>query len=134
VTTGKGASVDPIVWTRLLGSGGMGAVYLAERSDGEIRQKVAIKLLHAGADRPGRRERFLNERQLLANLNHTYIARVIDAGHTGHGRPYLVMEYIDGVPIDIYVAGRNLRDQLTLFLGVCDGVSHAHRHLIIHRT
>ena len=75
---------------RLLGSGGMGAVYLGERSDGEIQQKVAIKLLRAGAGGPGRRERFLQERQILANLDHPSIARVIDAGHAGDGQPYLV--------------------------------------------
>jgi tetratricopeptide (TPR) repeat protein/predicted Ser/Thr protein kinase len=118
---------------RLLGSGGMGAVYLAERSDGEIQQQVAIKVLRAGADRPAWRDRFLKERQLLANLNHPSIARVIDAGHAADGQPYLVMEYVDGLPIDLYADGKDLRDKLTLFLRVCDGVSHAHRHLIVHR-
>lgn len=118
---------------RLLGSGGMGTVYLAERSDGEIQQKVAIKLLRADADRPAWHERFLRERQLLANLNHPSIARVMDAGHTSDGRPYLVMEYVDGVPIDEYAARLDLRDQLALFLPVGDGISHAHRQLIIHR-
>src|SRR5438270_2953922 len=118
---------------RLLGSGGMGAVYLAERSDGEIQQKVAVKVLRAGADRPSWRDRFLRERQLLANLNHPFIARVIDAGHTGDSQPYLVMEYVDGVAIDTYAAALDLRGKLTLFLRVCDAVAHAHRQLIIHR-
>jgi serine/threonine-protein kinase len=117
----------------LLGSGGMGAVHLAERQDGEIEQKVAIKLLRADADRPAWRERFLRERQLLACLNHPSIARLLDAGHTDDGRPYLVMEYVEGVAIDEYAAPLDLRAQLGLFLLVCDGVSHAHRHLIIHR-
>jgi serine/threonine protein kinase len=118
---------------RVLGSGGMGAVYLAERNDGEIEQRVAIKMLHAGADRPAWQERFLRERQLLAYLNHPSVARLLDAGHTGQGQPYLVMEYVEGAPIDASAAGKSLREQLTLFLKVCEGVAHAHQHLIIHR-
>jgi serine/threonine protein kinase len=118
---------------RQLGSGGMGAVYLAERTDGEIQQKVAIKLLHADVDRPSWRSRFLKERQLLVSLSHPSIVHAIDAGHTAEGRPYLVMEYVDGVTIDVYCAALELRDRLALFLHVCDGVAHAHRRLIIHR-
>ena len=118
---------------RLLGTGGMGSVYLAERTDGEIQQKVAVKLLRADSEGPARLDRFLKERQLLAYLNHPAIARLIDAGHTADGRPYLVMEYVDGVPINVYAERIDVRDQLTLFLRVCDGVSHAHSHLIIHR-
>jgi tetratricopeptide (TPR) repeat protein len=118
---------------RVLGTGGMGTVYLAERTDGEIQQQVAIKLLVAGKDRPAWRDRFLRERQLLASLNHPSIVHVIDAGHTGDDRPYLVMEYVQGVPIDVYAEHIQLREKLKLFLRVCEGVSHAHRHLIIHR-
>jgi serine/threonine protein kinase len=118
---------------RLLGSGGMGAVFLAERMDGEIQQRVAIKLLHAGDHRPAWRDRFLTERQLLASLNHPSIVHVIDAGHTEDGRPYLVMEYIEGKPIDAACEQIDVRDRLALFLNVCDGVSHAHGRLIIHR-
>ncbi|MGH9719515.1 MAG: serine/threonine-protein kinase, partial [Bryobacteraceae bacterium] len=118
---------------RLIGSGGMGDVYLAQRHDGEIEQKVAIKLLRADTDRPAWRDRFLRERQLLAYLSHPSIARLLDAGHTGDGRPYLVMEYVDGVTIDQYAATLDLRSLLRLFLLVCDGVSHAHRRLIVHR-
>jgi serine/threonine protein kinase len=126
-------SCGPYRLVRMLGSGGMGAVYLGERSDGEIQQKVAVKLLRADGHRPAWRDRFLRERQLLASLDHLSIVRVIDAGHTNDGRPYLVMEYVDGVPIDVYGPAIPLRDRLILFLRVCEGVAHAHRHLIIHR-
>ena len=118
---------------RQLGSGGMGSVYLAERSDGEIRQQVAIKLLRADTFQPVWRERFLRERQLQATLNHSSIAHVWDAGHNQQGQPYLVMEYVDGLPLDEYAEQLPLRMKLRLFLRVCDGVAHAHRHLIIHR-
>jgi len=123
----------PYRLVQLLGSGGMGDVWLAEREDGEIEQRVAVKLLRASADRPAFRDRFLRERQLLAYLHHASIAGLLDAGHTSDGRPYLVMEYIEGVRIDEYAAGLDLSATLRLFLRVCDGVSHAHRHLIVHR-
>jgi tetratricopeptide (TPR) repeat protein len=126
-------SCGPYRLVRPLGAGGMGAVYLAERTDGEIQQRVAVKLLHADGHRPDFRTRFLRERQILASLNHPSIVHVIDAGHTDDGRPYLVMEYVDGVPIDLHGATIPWRDRLSLFLRVCDGVAHAHRHLIIHR-
>jgi serine/threonine protein kinase len=116
-----------------IGQGGMGSVWLAERTDGEIQRKVAIKLPDAESHTPASREHFLMERQLLASLNHPSIVRVIDAGHTLDDRPYLVMEYVEGVAIDIYAAGIATRDRLELFLRVCDGVAHAHRRLIIHR-
>jgi len=123
----------PYRLVRLLGSGGMGAVYLAERTDGEIKQHVAVKLLRVDEHRPAWRDRFLRERQLLANLNHPSVVHVIDAGHTEGSRPYLVMEYVEGTPIDAYAAKIDLRERLQLFLRVCQGVSHAHHHLIIHR-
>jgi hypothetical protein len=122
----------PYRLVRLLGRGGMGRVYLGERADGEIRQTVAIKLLSADG-RPRWRDRFLKERQLLASLNHPSIVHAIDAGHTADGRPYLVMEYVEGVSIDLRAAGMDLRERLNLFLSVCEGVAHAHRRLIIHR-
>ncbi|WP_321472284.1 serine/threonine-protein kinase [uncultured Paludibaculum sp.] len=117
---------------RLLGSGGMGAVYLAERTDGEIQQSVAIKLLRAGHDLAWRAG-FLREREILASLNHPSIVRVKDAGHTHTGQPFLVMEYVEGDPIDVYCAGLDLQRVVLLFLSVCDAVAHAHQHLIIHR-
>ncbi len=123
----------PYRLVRLLGRGGMGAVYLGERDDGEIQQKVAVKLLSAEGDRPGWRERFLKERQLLASLNHPSIVRVMDAGHTDDGSPFLIMEHVEGTPIDFYSSRIPVRDRLILFLRVCDAVSHAHSHLVIHR-
>ena len=126
-------SCGPYRLVRPLGAGGMGTVYLAERTDGEIQHRVAVKLLRADGHRPAFRNRFLRERQFLASLNHPSIVHVIDAGHTDDGRPYLVMEYVDGVPIDVYGAAIQLRERLSLFLRACGGVAHAHRHLIIHR-
>jgi serine/threonine protein kinase len=117
----------------LLGEGGMGGVWLAERSDGELQQRVAIKFLSAAAHRPGWVERFLRERQLLAALNHQSIVRLLDAGRTEEGLLYLVMEYVEGQSIDRYAADIPVRDRLTLFLHVCDAVAHAHRRLVIHR-
>jgi serine/threonine protein kinase/tetratricopeptide (TPR) repeat protein len=131
--TGLGAVCGPYRLVRLLGRGGMGAVYLGERTDGEIEQRVAIKLLRNDSDRPGWHERFLTERQLLASLNHPSIVHVLDAGRATAGRPYLVMEYVEGISIDVHASTLNLQERLRLFLRVCDGVSHAHRRLIIHR-
>jgi serine/threonine protein kinase len=132
-TANRVDNCGPYRLVRLLGSGGMGAVYLGERSDGEIQQKVAVKLLNTEAGRPEWRDRFLKERQFLASLNHPSVVRVIDAGHTGDSQPFLIMEYVEGTPIDICAAQLPLRDRLALFLRVCQGVSHAHGHLIIHR-
>src|SRR6476660_5959216 len=86
----------PYQAVRVLGTGGMSTVYLAERTDGEIQQKVAVKFLRTDIQRPTWRDRFLKERQLLAYLSHPSITHLIDAGHTHDGRPYLVMEYVDG--------------------------------------
>lgn len=127
------AECGPYRLVRLLGAGGMGAVYLAERNDGEIQQTVAVKLLRADSSRAAWHERFLNERQLLASLSHPSIVRLTDAGHTADDRPYLVMEYVEGRPIDEYAAGMPLREQLAIFLQVCEGVSYAHSHLVVHR-
>jgi len=122
----------PYRLVQLLDNGGMGEVYLAERADGEVEQRVAIKFLRAGADLPSFRERFLRERQILASLNHPGIARLLDAGHTD-GQPYLVMEFVDGTRIDSYASQLDTREILTVFLRVCEAVSYAHRNLIIHR-
>jgi serine/threonine protein kinase len=117
----------------LLGRGGTGEVFLAERADGQVEQRVAIKLLCRSVARASLRSRFLRERQILAGLQHPGIARLLDAGETKEGRPYLVMDYIEGAPIDAYARDLDLRGKIRLFLGVCDAVAYAHRNLIIHR-
>jgi non-specific serine/threonine protein kinase/serine/threonine-protein kinase len=120
---------------REIGSGGMGAVFLAERSDGEFQQQVALKVVRRGFADPDLRRRFRRERQILASLNHPNIARLLDGGVSADGEPFLVMEYVEGVRIDAYCDKRNLPfvERLKLFLAVCRGVSYAHQHLVIHR-
>jgi serine/threonine protein kinase/tetratricopeptide (TPR) repeat protein len=116
-----------------IGRGGMGSVFLAERADGEVTQQAAIKFLSFTDETASFQERFLQERQIMATLNHQGIARLLDAGHTSDGRPYLALEYVDGVPIDVFAEQLDLRAKLALFLRVCDAVSYAHRNLVIHR-
>src|SRR5688500_7705541 len=121
--------------TAQLGRGGMGGVYRAERADGQFNQRVAIKLIHtADADDP-LHQRFLTERQILAGLIHPNIARLLDGGFTDDGRPYLVLEYVDGLPITTYCDRQRLdvRERLRLFMDVCAAVQHAHQNLVIHR-
>ncbi len=130
---GNARSCGPYQLLRLIGRGGMGLVYLAERSDGEVRLKAAVKLLSIAGDSPAARQRFLQERQILANLSHPNIARLLDAGHREDGQPYLVMEYIDGKPIDEYCASLPIRSKVELLVPICDAVSYAHEHLVIHR-
>jgi len=128
-----GFRCGPYRLERLLGRGGVGEVFLAERADGQVEQRVAIKLLCQGVLRPSLRFRFLQERQILARLQHPGIARLLDVGEIAEGRPYLVLDYIDGIPIDVYSRRLDLRGKLRLFLEVCDAVAYAHRNLIIHR-
>jgi serine/threonine-protein kinase len=118
-----------------IGHGGMGAVYRAERVDGEFDQQVALKLLHRDMDSPQLRARFLAERQLLARLSHPHIARLLDGGVTEEGRPYFAMEHIEGVPITRYCTENRLTVDkiLGLFLDVIDAVSYLHRNLVVHR-
>jgi serine/threonine protein kinase/tetratricopeptide (TPR) repeat protein len=116
----------------LLGNGGMGAVYLAERADGEVEQQVAIKFIRAGRDLPSFHARFLRERQILASLNHPGIARLLDVGHS-EGHPYLVMEFVEGTRIDRYSEALDTRQIVEVFTRVCDAVSYAHRNLVVHR-
>ncbi|MGD9902416.1 MAG: tetratricopeptide repeat protein [Vicinamibacterales bacterium] len=126
--------LGPYRLVSLLGEGGMGAVYLAERDDDEFLQQVAVKVVRGLLD-PERVRQFRSERQILAWLEHANIARLLDGGTTDDGLPYLVMEYVQGVPIDRYCDAHRLTvaDRLQLFLAVCDAVSHAHRSLIVHR-
>jgi tetratricopeptide (TPR) repeat protein/predicted Ser/Thr protein kinase len=116
----------------VVGRGGMGAVYLAERADGEVKQQLAIKLLPLGAGDP-QRERFLQERQILATLAHPNIARMLDAGHLENGQPFLAMEYIDGKSIDAFTSGLGLKQKISVFLKVCAGVGYLHQNLVVHR-
>jgi serine/threonine protein kinase len=116
-----------------LGRGGMGAVYRATRVDGEVTHDVAVKLLRPGADDPPLRARFLAERQILANLSHPHIARLLDAGHREDGQPYLVMEYVAGKTIDAYCKDLSVRQKVALFLKVCAAVAYLHRNLVVHR-
>jgi serine/threonine protein kinase/Tfp pilus assembly protein PilF len=119
----------------VLGRGGMGVVYMAERADREFEKKVAIKLLPSGLENPEAEQRFRRERQILARLEHPGIARLLDGGVTEEGYPYLVMELVDGSPIDRYCdrTGLDLRSKIRLFIDVCDAVQHAHQNLVIHR-
>ncbi|HZF25257.1 MAG TPA: serine/threonine-protein kinase [Steroidobacteraceae bacterium] len=121
--------------TGVLGHGGMGTVYLAERADRQFHQRVAIKLVEQMAVHPQLRTRLRAERQILANLEHPYIAHLIDGGENEAGIPYLVIEYIDGLPIDEYCRAHKLsiRARLQLFEKVCAAVDYAHRNLIVHR-
>lgn len=129
-----GDRIGSWVITRLLGEGGMGRVYLAERADEEYRKKVAIKLVHGELLGSVMIARFRAERQILATLEHPNIARMLEGGTTS-GRPYVVMEYIDGVPVDAYCRRQasSVRETLELFCQVCDAVQYAHQNLIIHR-
>ncbi len=117
-----------------IASGGMGTVYRAERADGSFEQRVAVKIIAAPIEQQDIRERFLAERQILASLHHPHIVSLIDGGFTAQGQAYLIMEFVDGVPITTYcrehALGVNAR--LQLFRQVCDAVQHAHARFIVH--
>lgn len=130
-----GARIGPYRLIHLLGRGGMGAVYLAEREE-QYAQKVALKLVDAAQTRnPDVLARFRLERQVLAQLNHPNIARLLDGGVTERQAPYLVMEYIEGRPIDAYARERGLtvRERVELFRQVCQAVAVAHASMVVHR-
>jgi TolB-like protein/serine/threonine protein kinase/Flp pilus assembly protein TadD len=130
-----GERIGAYVVVRELGRGGMGAVYLAERADGQFEKRVAIKVLKRGTDTDEVLRRFRIERQILANLEHPNITRLLDAGTTTDGLPYFVMEFVEGTPIARFAQRQNvdLRGRLKLFLKVSSAVDLAHRHQIIHR-
>ncbi|HSJ13145.1 MAG TPA: serine/threonine-protein kinase, partial [Longimicrobiales bacterium] len=127
-------SAGPYRIGRELGRGGMGAVFLAERADGQFHRRVAIKLIDTPAD-PALHARLVAERQILAALEHPHIARLLDGGVTADGHPFLAMEYVEGLPIDVFCDRMrlNVRARLRLFLQVVHAVEHAHRNLIVHR-
>jgi eukaryotic-like serine/threonine-protein kinase len=127
--------IGPYRILRELGRGGMGTVYLAERDDAQFEMRVAIKLIKRGMDTDAVLQRFRYERQILAGLVHPNIARLLDGGTTAEGLPYLVLEYVDGLPIDEYCRshGLGVEQRLELFRQVCDAVSYAHQHLVVHR-
>lgn len=130
-----GATIGRYTLRQQVGMGGMGTVWLAERTDAEVRQRVALKLIKRGLDTDEILRRFRRERQVLAQLEHPNISRLIDAGATENGRPYLVMEYVDGMPIDRWSDTKKLsiRDRLQLFRFVCSAVQYAHSKLTVHR-
>ena len=118
-----------------LGRGGMGAVYLAERADGQFEKRVAIKVLKRGTDTDEVLRRFRIERQILARLDHPNIARLLDAGTTDDGLPYFIMDYIVGAPVTRFAVAQKLstHQRLELFLKICAAVEFAHRNLVVHR-
>ena len=127
--------IGPYRIIELLGRGGMGSVYLAEREDNSFEHRVALKVLRSGLNDTGMEARFKSERQILADLRHPNIARLIDGGTTVDGVPYLAMEYVDGSRIDGWCDHRRLSidERLDLFRVVCSAVQAAHRSLVVHR-
>jgi eukaryotic-like serine/threonine-protein kinase len=130
-----GERVGAYVIVRELGRGGMGTVFLAERADGQFEKQVAIKILNRGADTAEILRRFRAERQILARLDHPNIGRLLDAGTTGDGLPYFIMDYIVGAPVTRFAVAQKLstRQRLDLFLKICAAVEFAHRNLVVHR-
>lgn len=130
-----GTRVGPYRLTAKLGSGGMGAVYRAERNDDTFRRTVAIKILRPGAISDEAVRRFEAERQILASIDHPNIARLFDGGTSEDGRPFLVMELVEGVPLDVFCDTRGLttRARLRLFQKICAAVNVAHQSLVVHR-
>jgi tRNA A-37 threonylcarbamoyl transferase component Bud32/tetratricopeptide (TPR) repeat protein len=138
--TGNGGATDgmllgPFRLVREIGRGGMGAVWLAERADGQFSQQVAIKLIRGGWDAAETQQRFRAERQILAGLQHPNIAHLVDGGVGDEGRPWLALEYVAGTDLRQWCDTRrlDLRERLELFLTVCSAVQHAHQRLVVHR-
>jgi len=130
----EGDRIGPYRVLRTLGVGGMGEVYLAERADAEFDQKVAIKVVFGGSLTRGVHSRIKIERQILAQLDHPNIAHLMDGGSLPDGTAYIVMEYVDGIPIDVYCDSNRLdiEARLKLFQTVCAAVHYAHQNLIVH--
>ena len=129
-----GGRFGPYAATALLGAGGMGAVYLGTRADDQFQKPVAIKVVKRGMDTEAVVDRFRRERQILANLDHPYIAKLLDGGATADGVPYFVMGYIAGKPINDYcdAAALGIPQRCELFRKVCEAVACAHRNLVVH--
>jgi non-specific serine/threonine protein kinase/serine/threonine-protein kinase len=127
--------VGPYRLERELGRGGMGVVYLGVRDDALFDQRVAVKVVKRGMDTDAILERFRQERQILAGLSHPNIARLLDGGTTADGRPYFVMEFIDGLPLldSCDRRGLDVSSRLRLFLAICAAVQYAHQNLVVHR-
>jgi serine/threonine protein kinase/TolB-like protein/Flp pilus assembly protein TadD len=134
-TSVVGQRMGPYQVTRELGRGGMGAVYLAERADDQYQKQVAIKLVKRGMDTDSILRRFRHEQQILANLDHPNIAKLLDGGTTEDGLSYFIMDYVDGLPIDKYCDTKKLStmERLKLFRTVCSAVEYAHQHHVVHR-
>ncbi len=130
-----GQSIGAYTLTSLIGEGGMGTVWLAERSDGRFQRRVAVKFLSIALKGRMGQERFLREGRILGALGHSHIAELVDAGVTETGQPYLVLEHVEGEPIDAHCGRRSLdvRARVGLFLDVLAAVAHAHANLIVHR-
>jgi len=130
-----GRLIGPWRVLRLLGQGGMGSVWLAERADGLFERQIALKLVHPGLVGPAVAERFARERRILAALDHPAIARLLDAGVSAEGQPYLAIELVDGTPIDAWCDARRapLRERVALVAQVLQAVQHAHQALVVHR-
>jgi serine/threonine-protein kinase len=130
-----GERVGPYRVVRPLGRGGMGAVFLATRADGQFDQQVALKLIRGGAASTQIVRRFRSERQILARLNHPHVARLYDGGLTDDGQPYFAMEYVDGAPLGRYcdAHGASVDERIRLLRTVCTAVQYAHRRLVVHR-
>jgi len=131
----QGRKVGHYTLLEQIGQGGMGEVFSAVRSDGQFDHKVAIKLVRSASDSAAVLDRFRNERQILAGLDHVNIARLLDGGTTEQGEPFFAMEFVSGSPIDTYCDVRKLPipKRLVLFRQVCSAVQYAHQHLVIHR-
>src|SRR5450631_4192811 len=131
----EGDRIGPYRVLRTLGVGGMGEVFLAERADAEFEHQVAIKVVYGGSVARGVQSRLKIERQILAQLDHANIAHLLDGGSLADGTAYIVMEYVDGVPIDVYCDSNRLdvAARLRLFQAVCAAVHYAHQNLVVHR-
>lgn len=130
-----GTRIGPWRLLRQIGRGGMGVVYEAERADGQFDMRVALKVVPVGLVTAESQHRFQRERNILARLNHPGVAQLLDGGITTEGTPYLVMELVEGSPLDVYCNQRDLglRARLALFRQVCEVVAYAHRNLVVHR-